>query len=354
MLTDGRTSYWVCREDTTAPRYVSIILSLIFEVPGLFLSALVFQLLCRITGKAQSSLVLLRFLVFSCFVVILFYLLDIFLPSTLASKRPIVNHIYCVLWTSHFLRWTALLMGANIMLFFIINQSIQVVCRYQYSFNSSKYSDHIYLLILFLFSVCLATPQIFTHRRTVEGECLCDAEEQDLPFLTVAYAGAFLQFLVVYVFNGSLIAFSCYKTVRTIHATPSAEQNDALNGYYFMTGTKEDVHDLEEESKGWRTGSFIMLPMTLSYLICFLYDTLYQFLSAVGFTVYIRNGFIAFFGNWLFVLHSCFVPAMLLYYIPVLRGLVRLKLCTFKQYIISLFSRQPAVEEEAEDHESEK
>ncbi|VDD81732.1 unnamed protein product [Mesocestoides corti] len=97
---------------------------------------------------------------------------------------------------------------------------------------------------------------------------------------------------------------------------------DTLNSLSFPNTPEEELKAYEE-IKGWSTSSMCMVPLAVSFIISFAYDSTYQFISAIGLAQYDMNAIEQKMGVWLLLIHPVLIPYAVFYYIPALRFWVK-------------------------------
>lgn len=287
------------------------------EIFGLLPGLLATVLLCRLDGKTRTSLLMLRTLVICAVLQLIINLIADIYPHPIRTASYGFNIFMCVVWTSRFTFWIFAIIGAHAQVYFCTNRTIQIVANLQLSFASSRNIDLIYIAGLALYSAIITLPQVFTIE--YDGDrCYCGETPMRLSFLQLAYAQVYVFFIQVLLVNSVVLLISCCLIIKWVKNTPREKFMDTLNTLSFPNTSEEELKAYSE-MKGWSTSTMCIVPMFVSYVISFSYDTTYQFLSAIGVTHYPINGFAQKVGVWIQLLHPTLIPYYLFYYIPALR-----------------------------------
>ncbi|KAL5969448.1 hypothetical protein TSMEX_002820 [Taenia solium] len=315
-VNDLSESFWLCLNTTD---YIDALGAVIFvtEIFGLLPGLLAAVLLCQLDGKTRTSLLMLRTLVICAVLQLIINLIADIYPYPIRTASYGFNIFMCIIWTSRFAFWIFAIIGAHAQLYFSTHRTLQIVANLQLSFASSRNVDLVYIAGLTLYSAIITVPQVFTIE--YDGDrCYCSETLMELSFLQIAYAQVYIFFTQVLLVNSVVLLISCYLIIKWVKNTPREKFMDTLNTLSFPN-TPEQELKAYSEVKGWSTSTMCIVPMFVSYVVAFSYDTTYQFLSAIGLTYYPINGLTQKFGVWIQLLHPMLIPYYLFYYIPALR-----------------------------------
>ena len=150
-----------------------------------------------------------------------------------------------------------------------------------------------------------------------DGKCSCAPITVNLAFLSIAYANVYIWFVSLCVVNSILLLTWGILILKWTADTPLSQQFDELNAVTFNEGEKVKI-----TGKGRRTASMCVLPMTISHIFTFSYDATYEFLSAVGTTIYAINSPQQKIGVLLLLINANIIPLILIGYLPPLKELI--------------------------------
>uniref|UniRef100_A0A5K3FKD1 G_PROTEIN_RECEP_F1_2 domain-containing protein n=1 Tax=Mesocestoides corti TaxID=53468 RepID=A0A5K3FKD1_MESCO len=241
-------------------------------------------------------------------------------PYGISSNNVIFNVLVCVLWKSRFFYWIFTVAAIECLVFFSIDRAILMQKPDLYQFTSEKRRIIYFEVTIHVFSVLITAPQILTVNNQ-DGGCSCAPTTVNIPFLALIYAHVYLWFSLLFVLDSTLLLLAASQVILWVREMSTKNHVDELNTMWYKDLSKSEEQRLRH-IRGWRTASMCIVPMALSQVLTFLYDSTYQFLSAVGATTFIINSPQQKVGGLLLVVHANVVPCCLLIWIPALRGVV--------------------------------
>lgn len=315
-VNDFSESFWICRnasEPTSLIDGIAIATEVIGMIPGLIVIILLFQL----DGKTRTSLLMLRTLTICSFLQLLINFINNVNPQGVFISDYYFNLIVCIFWKSRFIYWIFTIIAIHAQVYFSTNRTMQIVGNLQLSFASSRNIDLVYIAGLVAYSTIVTIPQVFTIVYE-DDRCYCTEATGHLSNLELTYAQVYVYFLQILIINSIILLISCVLVIKWVKNTPRDKFFDTLNALSFADTSEEELKAFGE-IKNWTTSSVCMVPMFISFVVSFSYDTIYQFISAVGFCNYLINGPIQKVGAWLLLIHPALIPYYLFFYIPALR-----------------------------------
>lgn len=311
-----RSLFWAC-ETIAVSANIFTVVSWIIEAVSIVLNVFTLCLLFMIGGKTRTSLIMLRTLITCCIFIAFFSFLESLYPVLRSLGNYYLDQLLCSVLFSKFLRQAFLFIGAHAHIYFVINRTIQIVSRLQFSFATSKNIDLIYVALFVVFGILLTFPQCFTVTLQ-NGNCRCFDIDTEVLRVELVYAEAFIVFFEICLFNSILLCISSIRVLKWRATTPLTSRIDTLNLLCFA-GTTEAELALFDATRGWNSASNCMIPLTVLYTLAISLDCSYQFLAAVGLVVYNIGGPVERAGQLLTMLYPLGVPLIILFYVPALR-----------------------------------
>lgn len=311
-------TFWHCVPNGSTSLFFTITI-LTFEVIGLILNTLLTVFLfCLRTKGAQTSLQLLRAFTLSCFLSALVNFIEDIYPYDLEFDNVGFQTMVCLLWSSRWIYWMFTIMASQYLLIFTVDRTMDICQKNVYRLISESHRLLIYNCIAIIYSILITLPQLFTIDIN-EGKCTCSPIKKTVPFLAIIYAHVYLWVSLLLLFPFGVLVTCCCYIILYLKRTLPEERVDHLNQLTFYWAKSEKVNALVD----WMTTSFCIIPLTISYLITFSYDSLYQVMAAFGVTTYIINGPLQKVGECLLVAHIALVPLILFIYILPLRNVFK-------------------------------
>lgn len=295
-------------------------ISFICELFGMTANLLAAALLFRLSGGTRTCIIMLRTLVFCSFCFLLLNFLFDLHPWPAETSWPVFNAIMCYIWTSRLLVWIIFIMEEQVLVFFIVNRTVHIVERYKFLFATSKFVDLGYVTGLVVLSVILSIPKVFIVSMD-NGKCTFHNQATDIHLLSLVYATVDILFFYMLLANSIILALCCGFVIRWIYTTPHSLLIDTLNSLAFDWTTPDDLL-LLEASKGWKTASFCIIPLSISFFLSFVYHASHQFFSGLGLLVYSLRSPEQRVGIFMLLLHSCILPLVICFYIPAIRSTI--------------------------------
>ncbi|VDL19029.1 unnamed protein product [Hymenolepis diminuta] len=310
-------TFWYCIPFVEWPDAVDI-LFLIFEVSGIILNILTALLLFRIRQGPRQNIVLLQTLSIHCLLVCIINFMEDCNPKGVTTDNYVFNILMCVFWNARFFYWIFFVAAIQCLVFLSIDRALTLYKSDHLRFTSLRRRILVYEVTIHVFSALITLPQVLTVNLK-EDECSCAPNKINIPFLTVIYAHVYIWFTILFVTDGSILLCCAYYIMKWVRETPRREQFDDLNELSFEV-IREHGHPFEQYlGKGYKTASMCILPLAVSYVITFSYDSTYQFASALGLATFIINSIPQKIGGLFLVIHVNVVPVILLFYLPPLR-----------------------------------
>ncbi|BHF72782.1 hypothetical protein SprV_0401585300 [Sparganum proliferum] len=274
-------------------------------------------MLCLLQGKTLTSLTLLRALTSTSLLTLIIHFLEDVYPFPLMTSNLTFNRFICVIWYSRFFYWVFVVIGGLVLTYFTANRAMQIVCKYQYAFSSSKAVELGTVGVMVFFSALLTLPQMLIVQ-TDGKQCICSEVPIKVPNIIWTFTEVYLFFAVLFLLNGIILTVSCVQVIRWMYQTQKDNRIDTVNSACFPDTPPELVEKFTR-CQGWKSSSMCMVPLTVSYLTCFGYDCIYQFICATGKCTYVINSPAQKFGGLLLIVHAVAVPIIILIFIPALR-----------------------------------
>ncbi|VDN97810.1 unnamed protein product [Rodentolepis nana] len=310
-------TFWYCVPFDEWPDAVDI-LTIIFEVSGIILNLLTAFLLFRIRHGPRQNVVLLKTLTIHCLLVCIVNLIEDCDPDGVTTDNYVFNTLMCVFWNARFFYWIFFVAVSQCLVFLAVDRVLTLYKCDQLRFTSPRRRIVVYEITIHAFSTLLTLPQVLTVNLQ-HGGCACAPNKVNIPFLTVIYAHVYLWFTLLFVTDGSILLCSAYYIMKWVRETPSRDQLDDLNELSFEVFSEHGIHLEQYKGKGYKTASMCILPLAMSYILTFSYDSTYQFVSALGLATFIINSIPQKIGGLLLVVHVNVVPVVLFFYLPPLK-----------------------------------
>ncbi|VDN10443.1 unnamed protein product [Dibothriocephalus latus] len=309
-------AYWECAKSDRGDGAISNIIAFL-SCSSLFLSVGLLIMLCFLTGKTRTYLTHLRAITGSTVLCSFMGLCNYLIPTRFAPTDYIFGPIVCHVWSSLYLFDVSYIFGVLNLVFMVGHRAIQIAEKYQNSFAPSMFSDLTCVLILGLSSILSILSQAFLVKWSGR-DCLC--RETDVPYwvLVSAYVGTFVRFGLAVFISPIILFLSCYKIVQWVRSKPTEKLLDTWNGLA-PPGTTEQQTASLLRPRGWMTASMCTLPLSINFVACSLYNTIYQFICAVGLCKVVQDSLSYRLGILLLYLHLFLSPIIIAVYIPALR-----------------------------------
>nr|CDS28603.1 amine GPCR [Hymenolepis microstoma] len=310
-------TFWYCIPTVGWPDAVDV-LCLLFEVTGFLLNTLTIALLFRIRHGPTHNIIILRTLAIHCLLVSIVNFLEDCNPNGIKPDNYILGTIICVFWNARFFYWIFLVATTQCVTFFSLDRVLTLYKSDQLRYINSKKRIIVYEITIHVFSILITLPQILTVNLK-NGGCDCAPNTVNIPFLTIIYAHVFIWYAVLFLLDGGILLCTAYFIVKWVRETPKMDQFDDLNELSFDV-IKEHEHNFAQYiGKGYKTASMCVVPLAVSHIITFSYDSTYQFASALGLTTFIINTVPQRIGGLFLIIQANVIPSILLFYLPPLR-----------------------------------
>ncbi|VDO04532.1 unnamed protein product [Rodentolepis nana] len=310
-------TFWYCIPTVDWPDAVDA-LCLLFEVTGFVLNILTIALLFRIRHGPTHCIIILRTLAIHCLLVSIVNFLEDVNPNGVKTDNYVLGTIICVFWNARFFYWIFLVASIQCMTIFSIDRVLTLYKSDHLRYTGAKRRIVVYEITIHVFSLFITLPQILTVNLN-NGGCDCAPNTINIPFLAIIYAHVFIWYAMIFLIDGGILLCAAYFTVKWIRETPKMEQFDDLNELSFDV-IREHEHNYERYvGKGYATASMCVVPLAVSHIITFSYDSTYQFASALGLTTFIINSVPQRIGGLFLIIQANVIPAILLFYLPPLR-----------------------------------
>ncbi|VDL88186.1 unnamed protein product [Schistocephalus solidus] len=343
MLRSGMESktFWMCITRKNWPDPIDFGVY-ILECTGILLNTLTLVLISKKHSGPRVSLILLRGMIASYLIsVIVNFMSDVY-PYNLRTQNYHFNRLICIFWKSRFLYWIFDVMAGIFMALFAVDRYACLAQLDRFRITAPEYRSASYVIFVVVSALFLSLPQILTVNLR-EDRCDCALIRVSIPFLSLVYAHVYVWFSLLLVFQGSLMGFICVQLIdwklNRLSANYTWRLEDDLNGMTLKQPVVPHLLKPQRKKKGtvassicdakghkWTSASFCILPLTLSYVLAMVYDSTYQFLSALGLTTYIISSEEQRVGEMLLLTHSTAVPLIICFYIPSLRVFLKRQL----------------------------
>ncbi|VDN09795.1 unnamed protein product [Dibothriocephalus latus] len=323
MYTEESKTFWHCVPSTNFPNVVDIFFY-IFETTGLLLNAFVLAGLSKAHPIPRTSLMLLRSISVCCLLTAFMNFLEDVYPFSWRSHNYHFDRLVCIFWRSRFFYWIFVVMGTHYLVFFCFDRLAVIENAREYKNVVEEHRILAYHITAVIGGILLTMPQVLTVN--LQGDtCDCAPTQVNIPFLSVIYAHVYVWFSLMFIFVTCVLAYVCYRLVKAVRDPSGHNRTDDL---CLMTLQSEAcVRGVQSAPPlSWRSASMCILPLALSYSLTFVYDCIYQFLSALSLTTFIINSTQQQVGALLLVVNTSLLPCILLLYIPALRSFVVLVL----------------------------
>ncbi|VDL99165.1 unnamed protein product [Schistocephalus solidus] len=318
-MSESRT-FWYCVESHQWPDVYDILL-IVFAALGLLLNIAVAILLFLLRGPCKTSLALLRGLVVSCAMACLVNFIEHAMPKMERTSSYHFNRLICIFWASRFFYWIFVVIASQFLFFFAVYRFLDLTGNDDYKIPSEEYQIPTYSTLIPVFSVIISAPQTFSVN-LVGDVCNCSHRKINIPLLSLIYAQVYIWTAILIVFDGSVLTFISFQLWRLMKMPKNLRGEDKLEllHFYKTTFTEGPLCENTAASNSSKVaGSLCIIPLTISYLVLFSYDQLYQFASAINLTAYVIGTQVQKFGGLLLVWHCVIVPIIVLIYVRPLR-----------------------------------
>ena len=305
-------TFWYCKTITHWPDVIDI-LFFIFEIQGILINLFTVILLFRLHHGPRLSVRILQTLTIHCLLVCVVNLLEDVNPFGVNTSNALLNLIVCIFWDSRFFYWVFEVSAIQCTVLFACDRLIILRNWDQMRYTSDKRRLLCYEVFIHTFSILFTCPQFLTVNLQ-NGECNCAPTTVNMDFLTVIYGHVFVWFICLFVIDGALLLCSAYLIAKWVKETPLKQQFDELNAVTF-----DEKHKAKVIGMGRKTASLCVIPLAISHVLTFSYDSIYQFLSAAGVTTFVINSPAQKVGGLLIVVNANLVPIILIAYLPPLQ-----------------------------------
>nr|VZI04361.1 unnamed protein product [Spirometra erinaceieuropaei] len=144
---------------------------------------------------------------------VIHFLEDVY-PYPLMTDNLTFNRIICIIWYSRFFYWVFIVIGGLVLTYFTANRAMQIVCKYQYAFSSSKALELGTVAIIVFFSALLTLPQMIIVQ-TDGKKCICSEVPIKVPNIIWTFTEVYLFFAVLFLLNGIILTVSCVQQTKT-------------------------------------------------------------------------------------------------------------------------------------------
>ncbi|VDL99168.1 unnamed protein product [Schistocephalus solidus] len=313
-------TFWYCVQSNKWPDVWDILLFL-FAALGLLLNTAVAILLFLLRGPCKTSLALLRGLVVSCAMACLVNFMEHVGPQMERTSSYYFNRLVCIFWASRFFYWIFMVIASQFLFFFAVYRFLDLTGNDDYKIPSEEYQIPTYSTVISLFSVSITAPQTFSVN-LVGDICNCSNRQIKIPLLSLIYAQVYIWIAILIVFDGCVLTFISFRLQHLLRTAKSLRREDKLEllHFYKTTFTEGPFCDNMAASNSSKIGgSLCIIPLTISYLVLFSYDQLYQFASAVDLTTYVIGTQVQKCGVLFIVGYCVIVPIIVLIYVRPLR-----------------------------------
>ncbi|KAL7060824.1 hypothetical protein AAHC03_010164 [Spirometra sp. Aus1] len=323
-MSESRT-FWYCIQSLYWPDYCDVLL-IVFSATGLLLNTAVAVLLFLLRGPSKTSLALLRGLVVSCAMACLVNFIENTTPKMEKTSNYHFNRLVCIFWVSRFLYWIFVVIASQFLFFFAFYRLLDLTGADGYKIPSVEYRIPTYATTIVVFSVIITSPQTFSVN-LVNDDCNCSSRKINIPLLSLIYAQVYVWIAILIVFDGTVLTYISCRLWRS-HSTPTEfKREDKMEQLHFYNTAFTEINMSGSSAvcnSSWITGSMCVIPLSISYLVLFSYDQIYQFASAVDLLTYAIGTRVQKFGGLLIVLHCAIVPIIVIIFIRPLRlGVVK-------------------------------
>ncbi|BHF73731.1 hypothetical protein SprV_0401681400 [Sparganum proliferum] len=323
-MSESRT-FWYCIESLYWPDFCDVLL-IVFAATGLLLNTAVAVLLFLLRGPPKTSLALLRGLVVSCAMTCLVNFIENTAPTMGKTPNYHFNRLACIFWASRFFYWIFLVIASQFLFFFAVYRLLDLTGADGYKIPSAEYRIPTYVTIIVVFSVIITSPQTFSVN-LVNDDCNCSSRKINIPLLSLIYAQVYVWIAILIVFDGLVLTYIGFRLRRSISTPTEFKREDKMEQLHFYNTAFTEINmsaSTAVRNSSWITGSMCIIPLSISYLVLFSYDQIYQFASAVDLLTYAIGTRVQKFGGLLIVVHCVIVPIIVIVFIRPLRlGVVK-------------------------------
>nr|VZI40562.1 unnamed protein product [Spirometra erinaceieuropaei] len=216
--------------------------------------------------------------------------------------------------------------ASQFLFFFAVYRLLDLTGADGYKIPSVEYRIPTYATTVVVFSVIITSPQTFSVN-LVNDDCNCSSRKINIPLLSLIYAQVYVWIAILIVFDGTVLTYIGFRLWRS-HSTPTEfKREDKMEQLHFYNTAFTEINMSGSTAvcnSSWITGSMCVIPLSISYLVLFSYDQIYQFASAVDLLTYAIGTRVQKFGGLLIVLHCAIVPIIVIIFIRPLRlGVVK-------------------------------
>ncbi|KAL7060301.1 hypothetical protein AAHC03_09379 [Spirometra sp. Aus1] len=311
-------AYWKC-PNIALPKDALFFISVLMNVFSLLLNLSVLVLLLLLKGRPLAFLTQMRTLIGSVVFFMFIRICDRVIPRRLYPSDSTFASILCHIWTSRYLLLVTYTFTILVLNFTVGNRAIQIVCRYQHSFSTSRITNLAYLAGMGLVSVICMLPQALI----VEWDgkyCRCLDAELPYGVLVALYTETFVRFGLTAFISTTILFVSCYKIIQWVRSTRAEQLSDTWN-ILAVPGTTKEQMEAFSRPQGWLTATLCTIPLSVNFLVISLYETGYKFICALGFCTIDRNSPLSRAARCLIDIQLLVLPTIFIVYIPVLREL---------------------------------
>ncbi|VDM03414.1 unnamed protein product [Schistocephalus solidus] len=332
--------FWKCEERTSGTDGTDVV-TYILDCIGILLNALILVLIFKKHCGPRVSLVLIRGMITCYLLTSAVNFLDHIYPYRLQTQNYHFNRLLCLFWDSRFFYWIFNVMGGLFLAIFAVDRLFCLAQLDLYRVTVPEYRLTSYVIFAVVASLLFSLPLLLSVNLN-NDQCDCAPIQINIPFLSVIFAHVYLWFALLLVFQGGLLVFISvqliswklkristhlsWRTADDLNSLTLKQPADATISLRGRARTLDGDRTCDDKRRNWNSASFCILPLTLSYVLTSVYDSTYQFLSAVGLTTYIINSVEQRLGEMLIVVHFTAVPLIICLYIPSLRVYLWLRL----------------------------
>ncbi|KAL7060795.1 hypothetical protein AAHC03_09383 [Spirometra sp. Aus1] len=311
-------AYWKCPK-SAPPKDALFFISVLMNVFSLLLNLSVLVFLLLLKGRPLTFLTQVRALVGSAVFSSLIKACDHVIPRQLYPPDPNLASILCHIWTSRYLLLVTYAFSALVLNFTVGNRAIQIVCRYQHSFSTSRITNLAYLAGMGLVSFVCMLPQALIV--TWNGK-YCHCLDTKLPYavLVALYTETYVRFGLTAFISTTILIVSCYKIIQWMRSTRAEQLSDTWN-ILALPGTTKEQMEAFSRPQGWLTATLCTVPLSVNFLVISLYETGQKFICALGFCTITMDSPLSRAARFLLDFQLLVLPTIFIVYIPALREL---------------------------------
>ncbi|KAL7060798.1 hypothetical protein AAHC03_09380 [Spirometra sp. Aus1] len=309
-------AYWKC-PNIALPKDALFFISVLMNVFSLLLNLSVLVLLLLLKGRPLAFLTQMRTLIGSVVFFMFIRICDRVIPRRLYPSDPMFASILCHIWTSRYVFFVTYKFTILVLNFTVGNRAIQIVCRYQHSFSTSRITSLAYLAGMGLVSVVCMLPQALIVEWNGKN---CRCLDADLPYgvLVALYTETFVRFGLTAFISTTILIMSCYKIIQWMRSTRAEQLSDTWN-ILALPGTTKEQMEAFSRPQGWLTATLCTVPLSVNFLVISLYETGYKFICALGFCTITMDSPLSRAARFLLDFQLLVLPTIFIVYIPALR-----------------------------------